>query len=249
MVLGALAFWYSTGGHLTTSEIGVLAPIATFSAAGAALWIAGRDRRDRRQERREVAIGQARLVIINAEPKSGNRLGIYVDNYGREPIRDVEFQSAELRTANGDVFGFMLAFPTVRVITRSERPPTGVYREPRFLLDGLSDRNGQAWAGQQSIYTQVRIWFSDSNGQRWLGSLHGDPQREIPIPAPPSWLVGRYRVWKAQREHRLRIYRRRLPFWFVTLEYGVTATASIIVFVLGRVRYWFEQATDFIRRR
>ncbi|HWF70615.1 MAG TPA: hypothetical protein VG187_13810 [Mycobacterium sp.] len=63
-VLGCLAIWHTTGGRITATEIGVLSPVATFTAAGVALLIASRDRHDRMKERSDAALGQARLVLI-----------------------------------------------------------------------------------------------------------------------------------------------------------------------------------------
>jgi hypothetical protein len=81
MTLGCLAFWHTTGGRITATEISVLSPVATFAAAGVALLIATRDRRERMKERDAEDEAQAKLVIVlPRRPQNPLELQILVTN-------------------------------------------------------------------------------------------------------------------------------------------------------------------------
>jgi hypothetical protein len=250
VVLGSLAFWYAAGGHLTTNEIGILAPVATFTAAYVALRVATRDRRDRTQERSRAALGQARLVLIETRVASENRLAINVDNFGREPIRDVELVSVDLHTNSGV---FRLGLPAtarVSVITRREWRFSGAYREGDWTIGDLRNDDGVLWLGaDRPFHTEVMIKFDDADGQRWLGSIHGEPRHEIPTPPNPSWLKGRWRRWKAQRAWRLQRFGRRPPYWLVFVAYGTAYVIYRFVYVADSVRYWLAQVNDYLEGR
>jgi hypothetical protein len=73
-----------------------LAAIFTAVAVAAALWIATRDRHERREEREEEDKTHARLVRLKAGPSVTGFPFMYVEvrNYGPLPILDVELVSA-----------------------------------------------------------------------------------------------------------------------------------------------------------
>jgi hypothetical protein len=127
IALGCFALWVDAGGHITAV---VLSPIASFAAAGIALWVATRDRRDRIRERADAGMAQARLVLIDAAPTTEDRLRINVDNYGREPIIDVDFVSARIRTKakDGNFLSGIRALKRIEVVPRRESRSTAVFR-------------------------------------------------------------------------------------------------------------------------
>jgi membrane protein implicated in regulation of membrane protease activity len=94
-LLAVLAIWHTYGGHITATEIAVLSPIATFLAAVVALWVAGRDRRDRMQEREDEEKTHARLVALQVSQDTGRAAVIVeVRNFGPLPVLDVEVVDA-----------------------------------------------------------------------------------------------------------------------------------------------------------
>ena len=79
---------------------GWLSGVGTIAAAGAALHIATRDRRERARERLAADEAQARLVIVtprSEEHAGGMRYAMHYHNYGAQPILDVRLARIELR--------------------------------------------------------------------------------------------------------------------------------------------------------
>lgn len=81
------ARWHIELGNLSEA-------LAAFAGAGAALialWIAGRDRRDRKADRRREEKTEARLVRLDVEPLSGRPVVlVMVRNFGALPVLDVD---------------------------------------------------------------------------------------------------------------------------------------------------------------
>lgn len=75
--------------------VGILTAIGTFVAAGAALWIATRDRRERQKERDNAAMAQARLVRVEVKQADGAAdFEVQIHNYGDRAIIGAAVTSA-----------------------------------------------------------------------------------------------------------------------------------------------------------
>jgi hypothetical protein len=145
--------------------------LAAFAAAGAAfvaLWIAGRDRRDRKQEREDEEKTHARLVRVNIEQLSAQAvLLVKVRNFGPVPVLDVTVTDATWSE-----------HPTARFqITREGRRP--VDREQSILKPWQSDQTYE-----ESI--QYHLVFLHPNENTPLAPLaerqySGGPTRYAPI--------------------------------------------------------------------
>ena len=93
VLLGLPMLLTAMGVHVDAGLIvNALVALGTFSAAGAAVWIATSDRRDRMKERDADDAAQAKLVIITAECQQNPvELQIRVVNNSPRPIVDMTF--------------------------------------------------------------------------------------------------------------------------------------------------------------
>jgi hypothetical protein len=76
--------------------VNALVALGTFGAAGAAVWVATSDRRERSDERKAADRAQARLVLVYVAPLT-THITVTVKNYGDRPILDVTYESAKVR--------------------------------------------------------------------------------------------------------------------------------------------------------
>ncbi|MUL45159.1 hypothetical protein FZI85_06180 [Mycobacterium sp. CBMA293] len=193
VVLSVSAVLHTSHWHVSAD---VLSAIGSFTAAGVALWVATRAERERRLERERAAVAQARLVQITASPAAEDRLKINVDNFGREPILDVEFIEARIFTDSGHRFTTGIrALNRLPIMPPRDKPVDNLLREGTWAPDDFRTVDGDLWRRDDAIiYVEVRVKFTDADGQRWLVSIHADPVREIPIPSPPGVLRGWWRL-------------------------------------------------------
>jgi hypothetical protein len=154
-----------------------LGALGSFIAAGAALLIATRDRRDREKERLAAHRAEATLVIVTAmyDPSSENsfRFGIHYHNYGARPILDVQLRRMRMR-----------AFPKARAqyskrIDRLVRPEentafedvTFVGDDGALLPQPRSDAGVfKGWPDFETHDVVGWVAFSDVHGNRWAKS-------------------------------------------------------------------------------
>lgn len=68
--------------------------VGSIGAALAALWIATRDRRDRRRDQLEEQNSHARLVQLSVAPSGGGYVNVEVRNYGPLPVLDIDLIDA-----------------------------------------------------------------------------------------------------------------------------------------------------------
>jgi hypothetical protein len=92
-VLSVIAFATTFGWH-SSDAANWLSGVGSIGAAGAALVIATRDRRERARERASSDRAQAELVQVQVPHIRGRSFTVEVRNYGDRAVLDVEFDSA-----------------------------------------------------------------------------------------------------------------------------------------------------------
>jgi hypothetical protein len=154
-----------------------LGALGSFIAAGAALLIATRDRRDRDKERLEAHRAEATLVIVSPlydlSSSKSCRFGVHYHNYGARPILDIQLAHIQMR-----------AFPNARAqhskridrLVRSEENTS--FGDVTFLDEtgalvppprsGAEGYNG--WPDFETNDVVGWIVFSDVYGNRWAKS-------------------------------------------------------------------------------
>jgi hypothetical protein len=80
-----------------------LSSVATVTATGVALYIATRDRHERKSSQLDADRAQARLVLLAVSEPSSNCFGLTVENHGAQPILDVRFDSARYEDKSHDI--------------------------------------------------------------------------------------------------------------------------------------------------
>ena len=177
-----------------------LAAIFTAVAVGAALWIATRDRHERRAEREEEDKTHARLVRLKASPSvlGFPFMNVEVRNYGPLPILDVELVSAtwaDHQEAHWGTSG-RSRIGTYHAILRpleDDTDATRVLSHNIWFMHPTEDETlqevveGQRPDGQTKYApinlsrVVVKIQFTTANGVHWetptSGQTTGEPKR------------------------------------------------------------------------
>jgi hypothetical protein len=160
-----------------------LAGIAAAGAAIVALWIATRDRWERRRERDAADEAQANLVLVEVFPSQGFAgFDVRVTNYGSRAVLNVEFETAQFEP-------FPNAEPVLGERARRRIPVVDCDREPGgfwfgFVEDGSSVITGHTdshgnWVSDNADATKVAAYvrFKDADGNRWRRSNRSDTER------------------------------------------------------------------------
>lgn len=162
-----------------------LGALASFIAAGVALWIAVSDRRnnlnDRRIDAESAAEAQAALIVVKvADPQQGKKFRIDVTNYSDHPILDVKFDWAKYSRAPQAELLTQLIHGEGRVLDTR-----GVYSILIDFIDGVTkkslmgdkfDDTYQEWDGPNRPdpkEVSAGIRFRDANGMRWRQDTEG----------------------------------------------------------------------------
>lgn len=166
LVVGSLADWSAAG--------------ASVLAAGAALFIATRDRRDRRAERAAASEAQAKLVMVNPQLviRSGRPTFISkIENYGAEPVLDVSIVRAQIgKYPNATAH---LSDWPVLIVPRDK--PAEVLAA--FTGDDGANLPPEEETGRRgypdigSLNIEIWVAFADSYGNRWEKSSGGALRR------------------------------------------------------------------------
>lgn len=161
-----------------------LSAVATAGATVVALWIATRDRSERKDERLDADRAQARLVLLEVEGphrgKNDYRFIVTVEANGSQPILDVAFESAQFvdGLCTVDLVGPSgIADPMVR----PGRAPATIFvafptrdATPTEVLEVEPNDYGE-WLFPEHLMANVvaTVLFTDAGGNRWRRSTSG----------------------------------------------------------------------------
>lgn len=194
--------WHIELGNLSEA----LAALATAGAAFVALWIAGQQRRDRRQEREDEDGTHARLVYLDVQirtvllnPRTRGAVPVVevkVRNFGPLPVLDVEVSDAtwlEHRNARwrSTVMrgrGYNILRPHSSDNTHEEIREYGVELLQPDEDETVIPITGYYPGGNQlPIYAQIdlnnvviKVQFTTASGHRWETTIQGD-ERGKPV--------------------------------------------------------------------
>jgi hypothetical protein len=163
-----------------------LSAIATVGATGAALFIATRDRADRKAEQLDADRAQARLVLLEVEgPYSSNgesthHFIVCVADNGTQPILNVALESAQYVDGSQTVALLVpseIVVPIVKPeLAHGTFPAAFPTREatPTDVLDVEPNEYGE-WPFPERLKTNVAatVQFTDAGGNRWRRSTAG----------------------------------------------------------------------------
>lgn len=177
-----------------------LGGLGSLIAAGVALLIATRDRRDRIAERRNEESTHARLVRLTARSNRGSpTVTVTVSNFGSLPILDVELVAAawadhpKARWGTNGITRENLFYPLLMPQT-TDKPADSFTREIRYHVWFMHPTEGKPLvepilrSGGAPEYEQIdvskvvlRVRFTTANGVRWetptSGAHSGQPLR------------------------------------------------------------------------
>ncbi|WP_157101592.1 hypothetical protein [Nocardia shimofusensis] len=169
---GSIADWAAAAGTITASV--------------AALGIAGMDRRERKHEREEADLAQARLVLITVESPAGpGGYRVRVENFGARPVLNIAFETATIDE-----------LPLVRVAPPTDgREPEAVLqpgRAPATFFVAFVDEQGETALGQAvedahggfryplappTSSVKVTVRYTDAGGVQWVRTGDDAPRR------------------------------------------------------------------------
>jgi hypothetical protein len=164
-----------------------LVAVGTFSAAGAALWIATSDRRQRTHERDAADHAQARLVTVDVVPVPRTPdITVAVKNYGARSILDITSESVEAEDFPSAQFIPQLRWVNVIEPNRDNphgavlhvRPadePTRRFMQGRWFPVPQGNDPRPTVPLDRAIAATVR--FTDANGNRWQTTFELRGQR------------------------------------------------------------------------
>ena len=161
----------------------IIAAIGAILAAGAALWIATRDRQERQRERADTDRAQAELVQVMVMLLLSEHFAVEVRNYGTLPVLDVTFDSAEYEVAPSST--------TVLQPDGQLCPVLDRYGTHTFWIDFVDDAGKTVMPGEfnDSYHSWTgdirpdpsdviaRICFRDAEGTRWRRGNTGSAER------------------------------------------------------------------------
>jgi hypothetical protein len=167
-----------------------LGALASFIAAGVALWIAVSDRRnnlkDRRLDAESAAEAQAALIVVKvADPLQGTKFRIDVRNYSDHPILDIEFEWAKYSRAPKAKAVPQLSHGPGRVLDH-DRSVYSIWVDfidestKKSLIGDTFDNTYQEWTGPNlpdPTAVSAGVRFRDANGLRWRQDTEGTVTR------------------------------------------------------------------------
>ena len=180
--------------------VGALAAVGTFVAAGAALWIAPRDRRERQEERDNAAFAQARLVQVQIKQVDGAAdFAVEIQNYGDQAIIGAAVTSAwwfghpEHTWQHSDIDRLKIVQPardvsaagSVRI--RFHDPDGNVVPTVEY------DAHGNAVVESLPVLPDAVIVFMDANGDLWQTGSAMAPERISSAPTSDAPFGPHYR--------------------------------------------------------
>ncbi|MGE2733832.1 hypothetical protein [Mycolicibacterium vaccae] len=152
-------------------------------AAGAALWIATRDRQEREQERRNASRAQAELVQVSIGYNPRPNFTVEVSNFSSRPILNVQFVSARYKLAPGVKAELVLHKGRGCPVLDTDRRPYAfeiafLDEEGHSVLQGQWDDVYSEWDGEDSPdpdHVQALVSFQDADGTGWIKGTHSSP--------------------------------------------------------------------------
>jgi hypothetical protein len=176
------------------------AGVGAIFAAGVALNIATRDRRDRLQEQDDMFLTEMRMLRITPRPTTDQHTwSAKIENYGRWPIVRLAVVEARINTPR-DVFSLIWSIEPGAAIKKEWIEPQEIPIAPTVNQPGSSElefkfklRNsaGEPWCHPadtaQLPMVIIKIYCIGPDGQEWVLHNHSDPVRKsgIPNPSPP----------------------------------------------------------------
>jgi hypothetical protein len=160
------------------------AALGSLFAAGTALWIASRDREERKGERAVTAKTQAELVVVAVKLTHGRSFGVDVTNFGTSAVLDVTFDSAKFETVPESTYKVSNGSP--RVVLDSDRQPHTFWVEfvndaGESVMPGTFNDVYQEWESgpARPDPSKVTAWvrFRDAQGIRWRRGNSGSAER------------------------------------------------------------------------
>jgi|GEM_PF-1747942 len=177
-----------------------VAAFGSLSAAIVALYIASRDRHDRKQERNAAELAQAELVRVNVDwIQDSSEFSVRIRNYGDRAIIGVAVDSAHMRKPSDarwiDELGSVLD-----VVQPERDAPSGGVLPLRFV-DSAGDRipKIKALIGDNMTplfedfdkHPIVVVHFMDANGCYWKTGPQTAPERaNRAMPQQSGWPRG-----------------------------------------------------------
>lgn len=192
--------WHIDLGNLSEA----LAAFATAVAAFAALWIAGRERRDRKQEREDEDKTHARLVYLDIRTRvvllrPATKIGVpvvevTVRNFGPLPVLDVEvsdaawteYPNARWRPNVLTGRGYNILRPHRTDSSFEEIREVGVeFLRPDQDQTMVAITGNYPGGDQHPIYAAIdlsnvaiKVRFTTASGIRWEAAIQGDRRGE-----------------------------------------------------------------------
>ncbi len=168
-----------------------LGALGSFVAAGAALWIATRDREDRKREREDADLAQARLVQVEVV-QARNEFTVRIHNYGDRAIIGAAVTDAWW-FAHPEYTWDHIGPDRVKVVTPNRDGVAGesvwiafVDAERSSVPEQLSiDNHGNPRFEKVTPPPDVLIAFMDANGSLWETGSATLPRRLDK--APVKW--------------------------------------------------------------
>ena len=155
--------------------VSLLAALGSCGAAIAAVWIATRDRRERRAERLNAAKAQAMLVLVDVHASRGAAaFEVWVHNFATLAILDVEIASATYKpepTATFQMQGRPKLIAAKPDGQRDRLIVEFVDSKGFSVVPGGCDEDGnfRTLAKDEDVDATVR--FMDAHGHHWLRSM------------------------------------------------------------------------------
>lgn len=172
---GSIADWAAAGG----------AVIASITA----LSIASRDRGERKRERDDAGLAQARLVLITVETPAGpGGYPVRVENFGDRPVMNIDFETA---TIDG--------LPQAQVVPSTEWHEPDALLQPgcapkTFFVAFVKERDEPTMGAAvtdahgnlryplapEAARVRATVRYTDASGVQWVRTAGDTPRRVLP---------------------------------------------------------------------
>ena len=162
----------------------IVAAVGSFFAAATALWIANRDRKDRKDERAVAAKAQAELVVVTVKLTHGRPFDVDVTNFGTSGVLDLTLDSASFETVPDATYE--VSNPGPRVVLDADREVHTFGVEfvddaGESVMPGTFDTEYQEWESgpTRPDPSKVSAWvrFRDAQGIKWRRGNTGSAER------------------------------------------------------------------------
>jgi hypothetical protein len=164
-----------------------LSSVATVAATGVALYIATRDRSDRKADKLDADRAQARLVLLTVSEPSSRCFGLTVENHGTQPILAVRFDSARYNDGSHDIRleqrGEDYDSKVFQVVRPHDESPPAHFAithaasdsaaEALFATGAVSEYGDWTYPDVDVTKVTAAVTFTDAGGKTWRRSSSG----------------------------------------------------------------------------